>query len=112
AGGAQQQDDDHDDEDDGVGGFRPEDLGQPLDDAQTQAGDYGTHDGAHAADDHHREHHDDQVGTHERGDLHDGCGQHTGEAGQGHAKTVGQGDDQGNIDAESFDELGIFGAGA
>ena len=38
-----------------------EDLGEPLEDPEGEAGDDGPEDRPHPADDHHREHHDDQV---------------------------------------------------
>src|SRR5215471_4480403 len=82
----------HDDEDDGVGGFRVEHFGQPLDDAQREAGDDGARDGAHAADHHDREDHDDQIGAHERVDLVDGSGEYAGERGQGDPEAVRQRD--------------------
>src|SRR6266545_7310439 len=46
-----QQHQGHDDEDHGVRGFRVEELGQPLDDAERETGHDGAHDGAHASDD-------------------------------------------------------------
>jgi hypothetical protein len=43
-----------------------EHLGQALDHAEREAGDDRAHDRAHAADHHHREHDDDEVGAHQR----------------------------------------------
>src|SRR5215212_12174467 len=59
-GGSHQQHDRHDDEDHRIGSFRTEHLGETLDHAEAEAGDDRTHDRAHAADHHHRKHHDDQ----------------------------------------------------
>src|SRR5262245_28206218 len=60
-GGLHQQDQCHDDEDHGVRGLGIEDLGQPLDHAEPEAGDDRAHDRSHPADHHDREHHDDQI---------------------------------------------------
>src|SRR6478609_4717477 len=48
----------HQHEHHGVGGFGIKILGQSLDHAKRKAGDDRSHDRAHAADDHHREHDD------------------------------------------------------
>ena len=72
----------------------------------------GPHDRSHAADHHHRENDDDQVGPHERRNLQHRGGQYTGKTGQGHAESVGKGDHARHIDAEGFNQLGVFGAGA
>src|SRR5579883_341972 len=103
-----QQDDDHDDKYDRIRRFGIEDLGQALDHAKREAGDDRAHDGAHAADHHHRENHDDEIGAHERADLVDGGGHHAGKRGEGYAETIGQGDHARHIDAEGLHETGIF----
>src|SRR5712692_10746211 len=64
-----QQHQGHDDEDHRVRGFGVEDLREPFDHAEREAGDDRAHDGAHPANDHHRENDDDEVGAHQRVDL-------------------------------------------
>src|ERR1700680_3840321 len=54
-----QKHDHHDHEDDGVRCFGIEHLGQALDDAQAKAGQDSAENGAHPANDHHREDDDD-----------------------------------------------------
>src|SRR5882672_8286934 len=66
AGRLDHEHDRHDDEDHGVGGFGVEDLGEPLDQPEREARDDRPQDRAHAPDHHHREHHYDEVGAHER----------------------------------------------
>src|SRR5512132_1228478 len=61
AGGPDQQHDRHDDEDYRVGCLGKEDLGEPLDDAQSEPGHDCAHDRAHAADHHYGEHYDDEI---------------------------------------------------
>src|SRR6185369_12564828 len=62
----QHQHDHHDHEDHGIRRLRVEDLRQAFDHAEPEAGDDRAHDRSHAADDHHREHDDDQVCAHLR----------------------------------------------
>ena len=112
AGGADEQNDGHDDEHHGGRGFRIEHLGETFDHAKAQTGEDGAHDGAHAADHDHREHHDDEVLPHERSHLIHGRCQHTGERGERGTEGVGQRDHHGHVDAEGFDESRIFRAGA
>src|SRR6516225_1136864 len=64
AGGPDQQHDRHDDEDHGVGCLGKEDLGEALDDAQSEPGHDRAHDRTHAADHYHGEHHDDEIRAH------------------------------------------------
>src|ERR1700681_2450145 len=56
----------HQDKYHGVGGFGIKVFRQSLDHPERKAGDDRSHDGTHAADHHHREHDDDQVGAHQR----------------------------------------------
>src|SRR5439155_17427709 len=56
----------HDDKDHGVGSLGVEHFGQPFDDTQAKAGDDRPQDRSHAADDHHREDHDDEIRAHLR----------------------------------------------
>src|SRR5919198_3438117 len=60
SGRPDQQDDRHDDKDYGVGRLGKKYLGQPLDDAEREAGDDRAQDRTHAADHHDREYHDDE----------------------------------------------------
>src|SRR6202795_1718189 len=87
-GRPEKEHDGHDHENHRVGGFRVEELGQPLHHAQREAGDDGAHDRPHAADDDDREDDDDEVGAHERVDLVDGRCQHSRDARQGDPEAV------------------------
>src|SRR4249920_2924531 len=64
-----QQHQHHQDEYHSVGSFGVEVFGQSLNHAERKAGDDRSHDGAHAADHHHREHDDDEISTHQGPDL-------------------------------------------
>src|SRR3954453_6841702 len=64
--GLYQQHQHHQDEHHGVGSLGIKILGQPFDHAKGKTGDDRSHDRPHAADHHHREHDDDQVGAHQR----------------------------------------------
>src|ERR1700694_3984869 len=59
----------HQDKYHGVGGFGIKVFGQSLDHAKRKAGDDRSQDGPHAADYHHGEHDDDQIGAHQRPHL-------------------------------------------
>src|SRR6266436_3559679 len=69
SGRADQQYDRHDDEDHRIRRFRKEHLGQSLDNSEAKSGDDRAEDGTHAADHHHGEHHNDELGAHLRADI-------------------------------------------
>src|SRR5436309_13238876 len=66
AGGLHQKDDRHNDENNSIGSLRVEHFGQAFDHTEQEPGDDRTKDRAHPADDDDGEHHDNEVGAHER----------------------------------------------
>ncbi len=110
-GRPQQQDENHHDEDDGIGGNGIEDLGQAFDHPQPEARDDGSHDRAHAADDHDGEDDDYDVGPHLGADVLDGGGENPGDGGKADAKAVDHRHHDRNIDPEGLHEGRIFRAG-
>ena len=109
AGRACQQHDCHDDEDHDGRARRVEDIGKAFDDAERETGKDGTADGAHAADNHHREDRVDQLRPHIRVDRIERCGQDAGECREGDAAGEGECDQARHVDAERLHEAGVFG---
>src|SRR5690606_41139372 len=69
SGGSRQEDEDHDDENDRAGGLRIENLGEPLDHPEHEAGNDGAEDRPHPPDHDDREDDDDDVDAHQGADL-------------------------------------------
>ena len=91
---------DHDEEDDGARRLGIEDLGQPFDDAEREAGDDGAEQRIEAADHDDGEDDAEDVGAHHGADLVDRRDHHAGEAGERDAEAVGQRDHARHVDAE------------